>query len=88
MEGVPEQLTTGVVVANKALVSIPGGTGRLTRLTVGTSLKTLVVVDVEVVTGTAATEICSTFGVTSCTDVVTGSGSVTDVVSTLTVVVF
>lgn len=58
------------VVANKALASIPAGTGRLTLLTVGThcgtSLRTLVVVGA--VTGTVTTEIASHFGVLACAE--------------------
>lgn len=72
-------------VVNRTLVSIPDGTGRLTLLTVGTNLSTLVVV--AEVTGTAATEIGSNLGIVTGAEhvvtVVSGSTVVDDDVSTL-----
>lgn len=73
--GVGVDVPVQLLVLNKAVPSNPDGPGRLTRLTVGTNLKTLVVVAVA---GTEETGTASTFGV-AWTSVVDGSGSVPDV---------
>ena len=60
MRGGMDGRLAAAAVVSRTLVSIPGGTGRLTLLTVGTNLRTLVVAEVA---GTVATEIDSVLGV-------------------------